>query len=215
MKNIKISILDYGRGNVQSIRNALASFGVSALLVNTAKEIHSSDGVILPGVGAFAAAMADLKERDLIEPLQSYAKLGKPLMGICLGMQLLFDKSEEFGENIGLGIIPGDVRKLIPRNSEKLPHVKWTGLTKGNQAWKNTILKDIKEENRFYFVHSFECIPKDSNVVLSFSSFGSENFCSSVKLGNTYGCQFHPEKSCKEGINILKNFVDVVMENYS
>jgi len=150
----------------------------------------------------------------MVEIIKEYVESNKPFMGICLGMQLLFEESEEFGVTVGLGLIPGRVIKLPTKDSqnEKLPHVSWNELNSGKIQWPNTVLENIKEGSDMYFVHSFVAQPNNESNVLSTTEYSGYNFCSSVKSGNIYGCQFHPEKSGKIGLKIVKNFIRMCKE---
>jgi imidazole glycerol-phosphate synthase subunit HisH len=208
----KVAIIDYGRGNVQSIINAVSLFDVEAILTSDKNEILEADAVILPGVGAFGPAMEELKKRDLVSTIHDYVKMDKFFLGVCLGMQLLFDKSCEFGENEGLGIIPGEIVAFPEDLKAKRPHISWNAINRAEQGWDGTLFRNTVPEDRFYFVHSYICMPKEEGSVLATSSYGGINFCSSVKRGNVYGCQFHPEKSSKSGLEVLHNFLDLVKE---
>lgn len=207
-----IAIIDYGIGNIRSIVNALEKVGATVLLTRDRNNILNADGVVLPGVGAFAHGMEQLKLYELVDVLKEYALTEKPLLGICLGMQMLFSKSNEFTETEGLGIIPGNIErlKLLDSNQQKLPHISWNGLYESEKkTWVDTILDGIKPCEDMYFVHSFAAVPNDRNDVLSTTVYSEYEFCSSVKRGNVYGCQFHPEKSATEGLKIIKNFVKI------
>jgi glutamine amidotransferase len=206
---MKIAVIDYGIGNVRSILGAFENQGADVFLTNNKDEILKSDGLVLPGVGAFSHGMENLISYGLVDVIKEYAALNKPLMGICLGMQLLFEESEEFGKTEGLGLILGKVVKLPTKDhqNEKLPHVSWNELNSNKAPWENTILADTEEGSDMYFVHSFVAQPRDSYNILSLTEYSNYHFCSSVKKGNIYGCQFHPEKSGPNGLNIIDNFI--------
>jgi glutamine amidotransferase len=209
---VKIVIVDYSMGNVQSIINALSQFkDVNIILSDNQDEIMSADGLILPGVGAFKRAMRELKRRNLPNVLESHILQKEGVfLGICLGMQLLFESSEEFGYTEGLGFIKGGVEYFPGEVSDKLLHVNWNSIEKQELKWSDTILADIKNKDDFYFVHSYICKPKDQSIILSKTQYGGIDFCSSIRQGSIYACQFHPEKSANSGLNVIKNFVNIV-----
>lgn len=208
-----IIVIDYGLGNIRSVMRALAHENVEAQLSSDSNEILSASRVILPGVGAFADGMAGLKERNLIDPLLRYIDSGKPFLGICLGMQMLFDYAEEFGHHQGLGLVSGGV-SLIP-NSDlngdpiKVPHMGWSPLLlpSGKESWKNGILDGIKESSSVYFVHSYAGNPKNYQDRLANTSYGGHLILAAIQKANIFGCQFHPEKSGPIGLQILRNFL--------
>jgi len=203
-----ITIIDYGLGNIRSLKNAFEHLGINSALSRDKAVILNSDAIILPGVGAFGHAMDILKEYDLVSTISEFALSGKPLLGICLGMQLLFDESEEFGMTKGLGLIEGRVRKL--QNVHKLPHIGWSRLYKNIKSEK-TILDGLNDKAEFYFIHTY-AVGTDDAYILSSSKYDNAEFCSSVKKDNIYGCQFHPEKSGKFGLKILENFINIARE---
>ncbi len=206
---MKISIIDYSIGNVQSIINALCDDDVETILTDNEKIILDADAVILPGVGAFNKAMDELSKRNIPKILSEFIKTGKPLLGICLGMQLLLEESEEFGRTEGLGFCEGRVKKFPTNTEVRFPHVSWNELLIKNDKKQVTLLDNIKETNSFYFVHSFVCVPKNQSEVLATTNYGNHEFCSVLKKDNIYGCQFHPEKSGIYGNKILKNFIKI------
>lgn len=207
---IKVAILDYGIGNVKSIGNALNHLGAEPWLTSNASEVHAADALILPGVGAFASAMNNLDDRNLIPVIKEFVSSGKPFMGICLGMQLLFDKSEEFGNTNGLGLIRGNVIRLPLKGvyKEKLPHVSWNELKEpALNRWNNTIFHDLPPRTDVYFVHSYTGVPTYSEEVLAWCNYGGVEFCAAVQRANVVGVQFHPEKSGSVGLKMLSKFI--------
>jgi glutamine amidotransferase len=207
---MNIIILDYGIGNVQSIKNALKIFGIKGILSSDRDDILKADGVIFPGVGAFKKAMMELRSRGLDETIKQYIKTKKPLLGICLGMQLLFDSGEEFGKSKGLGILQGNVWKLPILDDEKLPNIGWNPLIKSDISWSNTVLDNVTINENMYFIHSYVCNPLDKSIVLANAKYGNISFCASLKYNNIYGCQFHPEKSSTAGLKVIENFINII-----
>ena len=211
---MKIVIVDYGIGNVKSIINAFENQGERIFLSRDRDIILGADGIILPGVGAFSHGMNNLNKYGLVTILKDYVKTGKPLLGICLGMQMLLEESEEFGNTKGIGLIKGKVIKfpLEQTNKVKLPHISWNEIQPKKINWKNTILDNIDENSDMYFVHTFIAEPDNENEILSVTKYHNQVFCSSIKKENIYGCQFHPEKSSKKGLSIIKNFIKIVKQ---
>ena len=201
-----IAILDYGAGNLRSVELAFARLGVPTVVTNDAAVAMKADGLVLPGVGAFADAMNALRESGLIPALEHAKETGKPLLGICLGMQALFEGSEE-GEGVeGLGFVKGFVRRLPDTDGLKIPHMGWNDI----RAEKDSpLLVDLPTEPYVYFVHSYACFADDADDVLTTTEYGVR-FCSSVQCGNVFGTQFHPEKSGRVGEQMLKNFAAFV-----
>jgi glutamine amidotransferase len=212
----EISVLDYGLGNVKSISNALMKIGANPRLSSNYEQIMASDGLILPGVGAFNKGMENLKSQNLIPVILDFINSGKPFLGICLGMQLLFEESNEFELTKGLGVIAGRVEQLEVdmQAGERLPHVSWNEILPNNNAnWAGTILADITQGSDVYFVHSYVAKPMDKESILATCAYGKSNFCAAVKKNNIYGVQFHPEKSGETGLRILKNFMNLSSYN--
>lgn len=201
-----IVMIDYGVGNLFSLKSSFASIGHDVVVSGDPEVISKADKVILPGVGAFADAARKLEESGLSELLCNMAKGGTPIMGICLGMQLLLEKSYEYGENNGLGLIPGSVRPIseVIDKGLKIPHIGWNALTfKGE---KHPIFKYIHEGDYMYFVHSFYGAECDDSVIAT-TEYGGI-LTAAIAKGNVCGCQFHPEKSGTVGLNILRGFCD-------
>ncbi|MBP9988273.1 MAG: imidazole glycerol phosphate synthase subunit HisH [Ruminococcus sp.] len=201
-----LAIVDYGVGNLFSLKCSLDSIGVDCKVTSDAQEIENADRIILPGVGAFEDAAKKLENSGLWDVVVSQAKNGKPILGICLGMQLLFDKSFEYGEHKGLGLIKGNIRPIsdvIPTDY-KIPHIGWNALKfKGE---KSPIFKYINDGDFVYFVHSFYGADCDENTI-AVSEYGA-GLTVAVADGNVFGCQFHPEKSGTTGLNILRAFCE-------
>jgi glutamine amidotransferase len=194
-----IAIVDYGMGNVTSARMALEHVGADARLTDDPAAIRAADGVVLPGVGAFPKAMAELRRRGLFEPVRDY---DGPLLGICLGMQLLFESSTEHGGDTGLGLLAGGVDALHGEGL-KVPQIGWNEVTWSDGA---PLTDGLPERTAMYHVHSFAARPADPDVVIGTAEYG-ERFATAVRSGNVFGVQFHPEKSSADGLALLRNFV--------
>lgn len=197
-----IAIVDYGAGNIFSVKNALDYLGVKCMLTNKTDEIKSADSIILPGVGAYPDAMEKLLQTGLVDTLKNEAKM-KPFLGICLGMQLLFDESDEFSVTKGLSLISGKVKRI--ETEYKIPHMGWNELVIDNTDSK--LMKDISNGDCVYFVHSFMADTDKSNIT-AHCEYGCD-IPALVEKGYVYGTQFHPEKSGEVGLKILKNFCDL------
>jgi glutamine amidotransferase len=202
-----VAIVDYGVGNLFSLKSSFAAIGVEAVVTSDKAVLAAADHVILPGVGAFGDAAQKLRESGLFDFLKDLAASGKPLMGICLGMQLLFERGFEYGEHEGLGLITGEVRpisEVIPAGL-KIPHIGWNALRFEGQ--KHSLFKYLKEGDCVYFVHSFYGKNADGSVIAT-SEYGAP-LTAAVARGNVCGCQFHPEKSGTAGLSILKAFCEM------
>lgn len=211
--DVTVSIVDYRLGNLRSVINAFRQIGARPQLVNTPEQIRNSDYLVLPGVGSFGEGMKHLKENHLDQAVIEYAKQGKPLLGICLGMQLLMTRSYEFGEHRGLNLIAGEVLPFernteFAKNGYKIPHVGWNNVWR-SQNWEETIFTPVPDGMGAYFVHSFYVKPENQIDVLALTDYFGHQFCSVVRSGNVYGCQFHPEKSGAMGLAILKEFIKI------
>lgn len=210
-----VTIVDYGIGNILSVKRAFEHFGATVMIANSADAIVNAERLVLPGVGAFADGMLGLKSHGYIEPIREYARDNKPFLGICLGMQMMLESSEEFGIHAGLGIIPGKVVRLSDTGTDgqthKIPYVGWNALQKAQkeQNWHNSILANINPGESVYFVHSFEAIPTNTFNRLANCLYDGRVISAAIYSGNLYGCQFHPEKSGKVGLKIIKNFLDI------
>ncbi len=214
--NPRVAIIDYGLGNLFSIKNACEIAGLDTIITSNFEAINNSDALILPGVGAFGDAMNCLKIQKLDKVIIDFVKSGKPFLGICLGMQLLFSESEEFGNHLGLDLIKGKIVKFSNKNSEglitKVPQIQWNQIYKNQEnVWDNSPLVNLEEGEYMHFVHSYYAIPDDKNTILSYSQYGGVKYASSVIKNNIVGIQFHPEKSSKSGIQIYKNWATYII----
>ena len=211
---MKISVIDYGLGNVKSIMKALSMCEAEIVLTRDPSIILNSEGVVLPGVGAFSHGMAQLKENQLDAVIHDYVATDRPFLGICLGMQLLLDSSDEFGQTKGLGLVRGQVKKIRTQDPEypKLPHISWNEIRSKHVAWNQTILDNVDQDSDVFFVHSYVADVDNDHDILSETVYSDVPFCSSIKKGNIYGAQFHPEKSGQVGLTIMNNFVRICKE---
>jgi glutamine amidotransferase len=216
MSKLDIAIVDYGVGNIFSLESAFGKLDRTVVLTLDPKEISQARAIVLPGVGAFGSAIQNLEKNDLIDPLKQAAGDGRPILGICLGMQLLMTDSEEGGSFKGLGLIPGHVRKLTepqsPADGFKIPQIGWNHIFPPNghdmeSAWKETFLAGLDENNHAYFLHSYVVEPESAIDVIAVTHYGMDTFCSVLGRGNLWGCQFHPERSNSVGKRMLENFV--------
>lgn len=212
--NKQVAIVDYGMGNLFSVTRAFEHCGAEVCTVDSPREVNESRRLVLPGVGAFKDGMRGLEERGLVEPLRAYAASGKPLLGICLGMQMLMSFSEEFGIGRGLGLVAGRVVAIPFLNAQgqpqKIPHIGWNELQLPNgdvRRWEGTVLRGLAPYDAVYFVHSFNVVPDDERYRLADCYYGGVRICAAIQAGNIYGCQFHPEKSGPRGLQILRNFL--------
>ena len=207
-----IAVIDYGVGNLFSLLSSLNYVGLHTKLTNDIEEIKNANGIILPGVGAFRDAIGNLEKYGLKETLISEAKKRKPFLGICLGMQMLFEKSYEYGEYEGLGLINGtveEIKKYIPENSDlKIPHMGWNSLIINERFKDDKILKDVDNNEYVYYVHSYFAKTDMKNIV-AYSEYGTK-IPGIVKNENIYGMQFHPEKSGDTGLKLLKNWGELI-----
>ena len=207
-----IAVIDYGVGNLFSLLSSLNYVGLDTKLTNNIEEIKNAKGIILPGVGAFRDAIGNLEKYGLKETLINEAKNGKPFLGICLGMQMLFEKSYEYGEYEGLGLINGtveEIKKYISKNSDlKIPHMGWNSLAINDGFKDDKILKDVDNNEYVYYVHSYFAKTDIKNIV-AYSEYGTK-ILGIVKNKNVYGMQFHPEKSGDTGLKLLKNWGELI-----
>lgn len=230
-KALNVVIVDYGMGNLFSVKHMCAAVGMNSKITSSKQEILDADAVILPGVGAFGDAMDTLKKLNLATVLKDIAFSEKPLVGICLGVQLFMTESYEFGKHEGLDIIQGSVVRfdnpLSKTRKLKVPHVGWNRISKPKKSsarpfkkdiqsdlWSKSLLNGLHDGEFMYFVHSFYAKPADPNMVLSVTRYGDIEFCSSLQYKNVFGCQFHPERSGPKGMIIYRNLASFI-ENLS
>ena len=200
-----IAIIDYDAGNIKSVEKALQKLNAEVVITKDANEILNADKVILPGVGAFGDAMANLRKYGLDKVIHQVVEKGTPFLGICLGLQLLFERSDETPGAIGLGILEGEVLRIPDKDNLKIPHMGWNSLHLQNQG---RLFKGLSEQSYVYFVHSYYLKAKDEKIVKATTNY-SVNIHASVEKGNVFACQFHPEKSSEVGLQILRNFVEL------
>lgn len=204
---MKIAIVDYSLGNLFSVQQAFEVIGIHPVITHDQQEILDADGVVLPGVGSFGAAMQQLRNLRLDSALHDIAQSGKPLLGICLGMQLLFESSEEFGHERGLGILPGTVSRLPEEQVGHIPQIGWNRIRPASQAWEGTILEGIPSGAWMYFVHSYFVSPTDLSDILTLTTYEGFEYCSAVRRGNIVATQFHPEKSGEPGLSMYSAWI--------
>ncbi len=201
----RIAIIDYQMGNLRSVQKGFEKVGHVATITSDPRELAAAEKIVLPGVGAFGDAIAELRKRELVKPIKDAIAAGKPFLGICLGLQLLFDVGYEGGEFEGLGVLRGKVIRFDLAPPLKVPHMGWNqGTFKGQPP----LLKGISESAFFYFVHSYYVVPEDSSIVAIETDYGHP-FCAAVWQNNLFATQFHPEKSQADGLQILKNFAEL------
>ena len=208
----KVVIIDYKLGNLYSVKQACDVTGMNAVISSVKKDILAADALILPGVGAFIQAMNNLKKLDIIDAIKSKVTSGTPLFGICLGLQLLFTKSEEFGSGEGLNLISGVIKKFPEKyggKKIKVPHITWNQLIEVNTPFEETPFKDLNNLEFMYFIHSYYVEPTNDSLILTNTNYDGIEFCSSVIQNNIFATQFHPEKSANKGISIYENWAKI------
>ena len=216
---MRVSIIDYKTSNLHSVKAACEEVGISSRITSKPNELLSSDAAILPGVGSFSGAMENIRKLGLEEAILNFVSSGKSLFGVCLGQQLLFEQSEEFGTHEGLSLLRGKVKKFYFSNENNhkypVPQIGWNKIISKNQSWKGTFLDNCDEGTYMYFVHSFYVEPEDEAVILSTSVYGNQRYCSSIKNENIFATQFHPEKSGHKGLEIYRSFKNYLNINGS
>lgn len=217
----KVAVVDYEAGNLFSVEHACKAVGLKPIITSQPEEILRSEALILPGVGAFGDAIKNLHKLDLVQPLLEFVASGRPFMGICLGMQLLFSRSDEFGEHDGLNLIDGEVVKFPSIDAygekNKIPQIGWNQITYPEKCkeewWHDTPLEQINSGEFMYFVHSFYAKPRNPETILAVTEYGGLNYCSAVIRDNIFATQFHPEKSAAEGIKIYQYWANKFIRN--
>lgn len=213
--SLQVAIIDYGLGNLFSINNACERVGLETVITSDIEVITNADALILPGVGAFGDAMQSLLANNIAGTILEFVKTGKPFLGICLGMQLMFSESEEFGNHKGLGLIKGKIVKFPPQNAQRenirVPQIQWNQIYAAEKnRWDHSPLKNIAEGTYMHFVHSYYAIPEDNNTILTYSEYEGVKYASAVMQDNMVGIQYHPEKSADEGIKVYQNWADYI-----
>ncbi len=198
-----ITIVDYGMGNLRSVQKAFEKLHVPATICSHAEELAGTEKLVLPGVGAFRDAIAELRRQNMVEPIREHLQSGRPFLGICLGLQLLMETSYEDGQWDGLGVLAGDVVRFEDRPGLKIPHMGWNTL---EDATDNPLLAGIPAEAHFYFVHSYHVVPEDEAVVAARTGYGDQHVVAMIARERMFATQFHPEKSQRVGLKLLENF---------
>ncbi len=205
---MKVSLIDYGAGNLRSVANALTALGVEPNIAGASADLADSTHLVLPGVGSFGDCMGQLASRDLLDPIRRWVLAGKPYLGICLGYQILLDASEESPGVAGLGLVAGTVRRFKEMPGLKIPHIGWNSAVP--QRPESGRWQGLGTEPYFYFVHSYFPVPDDASVIAAQSSYGEDVFAAAIELPNLLACQFHPEKSQQAGLRLISNFLALV-----
>lgn len=210
----KVSIIDYGLGNLFSVKQACETVGLEASITASPEDVLNSDMVILPGVGAYGIAMENLEKAKLIPALKEFVTTGKPFVGICLGMQLMLTGSVEFGQHKGLNLIPGKTRKFESKSIDDeyfaVPQIQWNQLKRSNNIDKNDFFNFLNNGDYMYFVHSYFCVPEIKSTIITTTSYAGEEYPSIIQYNNCIGIQFHPEKSGLNGIKIYKKLKQLI-----
>lgn len=211
--SVPVTVLDYGIGNQLNVLRALEHCGASVKVVQQASAADlDAPRLVLPGVGAFGDGMVELRARGFDDLVKRFAQTGRPFLGICVGMQVMFDASEEMGEHAGLGLLPGRVRAVPPTGVDgqphRIPHIGWRPL-QASAPWQGTILAEVPPGERVYFVHSFAADPSQDAVRLAHVDYDGVRICAAVHRDNLYGCQFHPERSAEAGLSVLRRFLSL------
>lgn len=211
--NKKVVIIDYQMSNLYSVQHACEYVGLNAEISSDTSKLINADAAILPGVGAFGDAMKNMERLGLVQTIKDFVSKRKPLLGVCLGLQLLFSKSEEFGIHQGLDLIKGKVIKFSGSNEQNkpitVPQIGWNTIYYyDKKIWDNSLLNDLSNNEFMYFVHSYYVVPEDTSLITSLTNYEGIEYCSSIKSDNIFATQFHPEKSGQKGLGIYKNFAN-------
>ncbi len=210
---MRVAIVDYGVGNIYSVRRAIEHCGGQVDVVSTSEQVASHDRIVLPGVGAFSSGMQELTGRGLDRAIVDHAAARKPLLGICLGMQMLVDESHEFGRHKGLGLVGGSVEPVsvigADGNPHKIPHVGWERVTATDQGSESKLLRGMGAGSYFYFVHSYSVHLSDPQHCIAQASYDGVPIVAALQAGSVFGCQFHPEKSGEVGLSLVANFLSI------
>jgi glutamine amidotransferase len=202
---VKVSLIDYGAGNLRSVANAMRALGIEPEVAASGGEIGETTHLVLPGVGSFGDCMEQLASRDLLDPIRDWVAAGKPYLGICLGYQILFDSSEESPGVAGLGVVPGKVCRFTAAPGLKIPHMGWNSVVPRVSDSGNWV--GLGAEPYFYYVHSYFPVPEDATVIAAETEYGADRFAAAIELPNLLACQFHPEKSQEAGLRLIRNFL--------
>jgi len=208
-----VTIVDYGLGNLFSVVQAFEHIGAKTALTSEPDKVQSAERLVLPGVGAFMKGMEELSVRKLVEPIRSYCKSGRPFLGICLGMQMMLESSEEFGDSEGLGIIAGKVSPIEDTGADgqphKIPHIGWNRLVATDESWEGTLLANSEEGDPVYFIHSMATLPESSASRLADTDYNGRRLAAVIRKGLCFGTQYHPEKSGPMGLRQLETFMTI------
>jgi imidazole glycerol-phosphate synthase subunit HisH len=208
-----VTVVDYDCGNLFSVARTIEHFNGRVEMATTPEQVIVADRLILPGVGAFGTVMNALRQYDLVSAVREFAKAGRPFLGICVGMQVMMDYSEEFGSNDGLALIPGAVRAIPKTKSDgtphPVPHIGWSELQEHDAGWEGTLFDGLGSQDAVYFVHSFAAAPDKQENILATCSYNGQPITAAIVRDNMTGCQFHPEKSGPVGLKIIHNFMDM------
>lgn len=207
-----LTLIDYGAGNLLNVQRAFEHQGAKVEIATQPEQIEQAERLVFPGVGAFPEAMQQLQAQNLVEAIQQAAK-DKPFLGICLGMQMMLDEGEEFEKTLGLGLLPGRVKRLpalgVNGQNMTIPHMGWASIQPNHQAWSNSLLNDISPQNAFYFVHSYYADVQNVTDQLAVFDFGGHSITAAIQREHLMGCQFHPEKSGPMGLKIIERFLAI------